>query len=111
MTKARKMILLHSSDEIPDFASEAEEATFWATHGFAEDYPRTPDPKAEELLEKLRVKRAEIRRTNPISLRLDKDLEARLRNMAKLKSTSYQTLLKEFVRERLYEEEKRHKVI
>lgn len=46
-------------------------------------------------------------RTTPISLRLDRFTLQRLKALAKLRNTGYQTLLKEFVVERLYEEEKR----
>lgn len=46
-------------------------------------------------------------RTRAISLRLDEDLLRRLKAMARRKGKGYQTLLKEFVLERLYEEEKR----
>ena len=41
------------------------------------------------------------------SIRLDADVEGRLRRVADLKQVPYQTLLKQFVGERLYEEEKR----
>ena len=45
------------------------------------------------------------------SLRLDFDLERRFWHAARLGGVPYQTLLKSFVQERLYEEEKRLKVI
>lgn len=35
MTGEHDLIPVSSVDEIPPFASEAEEADFWATHGFA----------------------------------------------------------------------------
>jgi len=50
-------------------------------------------------------------RTKPISLRLDRFTIERLRVLAALRNTGYQTLLKEFVIERLYEEEKRTGII
>ncbi|WP_420594414.1 hypothetical protein [Deinococcus sp.] len=50
-------------------------------------------------------------KSNPTSLRLSADLERRLRHLAALKGTSYQTLMKEFVLERVYEEEKRLGVV
>ncbi|AFZ69417.1 hypothetical protein [Deinococcus peraridilitoris] len=52
-----------------------------------------------------------ILKSRPTSLRLGSDLERRLRTLAELKGTSYQTLLKEFVLERIYEEEKRHGIL
>jgi hypothetical protein len=50
-------------------------------------------------------------RTTPIALRLDKFTLERLRALAAMRNTGYQTLLKEFVIERLYEEEKREGIV
>jgi hypothetical protein len=50
-------------------------------------------------------------RTTPIALRLDRFTVERLKALAALRNTGYQTLLKEFVVERLYEEEKRAGII
>jgi hypothetical protein len=50
-------------------------------------------------------------RTAPISLRLDRFTIQRLTALATLRGTGYQTLLKQFVVERLYEEEKRAGII
>jgi hypothetical protein len=50
-------------------------------------------------------------RTTPIALRLDRFTVERLKAIAALRGTGYQTLLKQFVVERLYEEEKRVGII
>ncbi len=50
-------------------------------------------------------------RTTPIAVRFDQFTLKRLRALAALRNTGYQTLLKEFVVERLYEEEKRAGII
>jgi hypothetical protein len=50
-------------------------------------------------------------RTSPIAVRFDKFTLQRLKALAALRNTGYQTLLKEFVVERLYEEEKRAGII
>lgn len=50
-------------------------------------------------------------RTTPIAVRFDEFTLKRLRVLAARRNTGYQTLLKEFVVERLYEEEKREGVI
>jgi hypothetical protein len=50
-------------------------------------------------------------RTTPIAVRFDQFTLTRLRALAALRNTGYQTLLKEFVIERLYEEEKREGII
>lgn len=50
-------------------------------------------------------------RTTPIAVRFDEFTLKRLRVLAARRNTGYQTLLKEFVVERLYEEEKREGII
>jgi hypothetical protein len=50
-------------------------------------------------------------RTTPIAVRFDQFTVTRLKALAALRNTGYQTLLKEFVIERLYEEEKRAGII
>ncbi len=50
-------------------------------------------------------------RTTPIAVRFDQFTLTRLKALAALRNTGYQTLLKEFVIERLYEEEKRQGII
>ena len=50
-------------------------------------------------------------RTTPIAVRFDQFTLKRLRSLAALRNTGYQTLLKEFIVERLYEEEKREGII
>jgi hypothetical protein len=39
----KRLKLVHSPDDVPVFATEAEEAAFWAEHAFADDWPTTPD--------------------------------------------------------------------
>jgi len=50
-------------------------------------------------------------RTTPIAVRFDQFTLKRLKALAALRNTGYQTLLKEFIVERLYEEEKREGII
>jgi hypothetical protein len=50
-------------------------------------------------------------RTTPIAVRFDEFTIKRLKELAVRRNTGYQTLLKEFVVERLYEEEKREGII
>ncbi len=97
-----RLIEVNSLDEVPEFASEREEADYWATHSFGqsffdqklEDDPDLPPP-----------------RPRPISVRFDADTITRLQAIAAKKHKGYQTLLKEFVAERLYEEEKREGIV
>jgi hypothetical protein len=50
-------------------------------------------------------------RTTPIAIRFDQFTLRRLKALATVRNTGYQTLLKQFVVERLYEEEKRERII
>jgi hypothetical protein len=50
-------------------------------------------------------------RTTPIAVRFDEFTIKRLKQLAERRNTGYQTLLKEFVIERLFEEEKREGII
>jgi uncharacterized protein (DUF4415 family) len=99
-----KLKKVHSLETIPEFAGE-EEARFWAEHGLGEELLEAMSPPPESLLPPPRP------RSRVISLRLDEDLLGRLKAIARRKGKGYQTLLKEFVLERLYEEEKREGVI
>ena len=105
MEHEKKMEEVRSPEEIPDFENEGEEAEFWAAHYLGEDLLEKAGPIPEEVLSSGRP------RTRPISLRLDEDVLGRLRAVANSKHKGYQTLLKEFVVERLYEEEKREGLI
>jgi uncharacterized protein (DUF4415 family) len=96
---------VESSEEIPQFSNEAEEAEFWASHSLGETFLEKMKPLPEDILPPARP------RTQPISLRLDSDVLERVRALAETKHKGYQTLMKEFVVERLYEEEKREGIL
>lgn len=87
------------SPEERDRAIKEFEAELAATH--REETRRRKIPK--EALAK--------GRTTPIAVRFDEFTLKRLRVLAARRNTGYQTLLKEFVVERLYEEEKREGII
>lgn len=101
MSTAERMQPLNDPSEVPAFRSEQEEDEFWTGHEITEEFIARGAPVPEEELPPPRS------RFRPISLRLDEDLLRRLRAVAESKHKGYQTLLKEFVVERLYEEEKR----
>ena len=96
---------INSPGEIPEFQSEAEEAEFWATHSLGEGMLERMGPVPEGELPPPRP------RTRPVAVRLDEDVLRRLRRLAEQRHKGYQTLLKEFVIERLYEEEKREGLV
>jgi len=85
--------------EMPSGLSDEEQLAYWETHGHTEEYLQ----KTEEVPEEERPRA----RTRPISVRFDAHTLYRIKNLADRRGVGYQTLLKEFVTERLYEEEKR----
>jgi len=89
---------LTSRDEIPANMTDDEAADFWATHTMS-----------EELLESSLADDDLPRRngrTRTISIRLEHDLLERIQEVASRKHMGYQTLMKQFLIERVYEEEK-----
>ena len=99
--RAPRMTTIHSVDEIPAFASEAEEAAFWATHEIGDDLWERLPPVPEEDLPPA------VPRTRPVGIRFDESTLRRIKILAARRHKGYQTLLREFITERLYEEEKR----
>lgn len=95
---------IHSWDEVPAFASEREEAEFWSTHALGEEL-LVEDLEGDPMLPTSRP------RTTPVSIRFDADTLGRLKRLAHHRRRGYQTMVKEFVAERLYEEEKREGII
>lgn len=100
-----RLIKIHSVSDIPDFETEEEEAQFWSTHSLSREMIEAAEPPPPEEMPPVRG------RTRPIAIRFDADTVRRLRVLARKKETGYQTLLKTFVQERLYEEEKREGII
>lgn len=89
--------------EIPDFASERQEAEFWDTHTMSDELWDSLPPVEDE---------APLPGT-PMgaSVTLNAELSERLRVLARKKGVSYVALARTFVAERLYEEEKREGII
>ena len=106
MAKARRpMTIVRGWDEVPTFATEAEEAAFWDTHELGNELLEQMGPERDPRLPPPRP------RTKPIAIRFDESTIRRVRALAQRRGKGYQTLLKEFVTERLYEEEKREGLI
>lgn len=91
--------------EIPPFGSERDEAAFWASHGLGDELLECMAPVERDILPPPRP------RSRPIAVRFDEDVLRRLRVVAARKRKGYQTLLKEFVVERLSEEEQREGLV
>ncbi len=104
MTEDKKR--LTSVSQIPKNMTDDEEAEFWATHQMTEEFLQQATVNEND--DDLPPKRTEAK---TITIRIDLDTIERLQKMAELKHKGYQTLLKQFVIERLYEEEKRSGVV
>lgn len=97
--------VVHSWDEVPAFRSEGQESRYWASHVLGEALLRKMRPAPKGLLPAPRP------RTRPVAVRFDDSTLGRIRALAARRHKGYQTLLKEFVSERLYEEEKREGIV
>ena len=104
-TKPRRaMAIVHSWDEAA-LASEAEESAFWGDLELDDVLLRQMTGDADRALPPPRP------RTKPIALRFDEETLRRAKMLASRRDKGYQTLLKEFITERLYEEEKREGLV
>ncbi len=105
-------------EDVPTFADEAEEVDFWDTHQMGPaleawcEAQRQGRPQPLPPIDRSRLRPpAPPKEQAPVSVRLEADTVRRLRALAEKKGTKYQTLLKQFVVERLYEEEKREHLV
>ncbi len=87
-----------SKEEIPANMTDEETADFWASHSRSKDLLEASI--AEDDLPRRNG------RTKTISIRLEHDLLERIQEVAAHKHMGYQTLMKQFLIERVYEEEK-----
>ncbi len=101
----KKLKEVNSRDEIPSFKNEEEEHEFWAGHTLSDEFWEDAAPIPEGELPPPRP------RKTPVSVRFDDDLINRLKALAAKKDIGYQSLLRRFVAERVYEEEKREGII
>jgi hypothetical protein len=90
---------IDSPKDIPAGLSDEERMAFLEEHGVSEYFLENVEEASEE--ERPRP------RTRPINVRFDEFTLGRLKALAGSRNVGYQTLLKTFVQERLYEEEKR----
>ncbi len=94
---------IDSPRDIPAGLSDEERMAFLEEHGVSEHFLENVEEASEE--ERPRP------RTKPINVRFDDFTLGRLKALADSRNVGYQTLLKTFVQERLYEEEKREAVL
>ena len=103
--KTKPIKLIDDPSELPTDLSDEEQLEFWETHGLSEEFL----DKTEEVPDDERPRRRE--KATPISVRFDAHTLDRIKLMADRRGIGYQTLLKQFVGERLYEEEKREGLV
>lgn len=79
-------------DEIPEFDDEAQEAAFWAEHSLQ------PDLMNGSIL------KPDVRESTTITLRFDPRMLARIKRVARSRYLNYQSMIKQWLSERLEEE-------
>ena len=89
-TKITKIISQWS--EVPSFASEEEEAAFWAQSRI--------DPR----LMNQAILKADTRESTTITLRFDPRMLARIKRLARSRYLNYQSMIKQWLSERLEKE-------
>ncbi len=103
MNEERNLQPIDSPQDIPTDLSDEEQIAFLEAHGVSEEFLENTEEVPDE--ERPRP------RTKPINVRFDDFTLGRLKGMAERRNVGYQTLLKTFVLERLYEEERREGVL
>lgn len=86
------MTTLQSWSDIPAFASEAEEAAYWQDHEL--------DPK----LMVSSTHKPDSRESTTITLRFDPRMLARIKRLARSRYLNYQSMMKQWLAERIEEE-------
>ena len=78
--------------EIPEFSDDKDEAAFWADH--------TLDPR----LMNASLHRQNVRESTTITLRFDPQMLSRIKRLARHRYLNYQSMIKQWLSERLEEE-------
>ncbi len=86
------MKTLTAWNQVPRFESEEEEAAFWA------------DARIDARLMNQALQRADNRESTTITLRFDPRLLARLKRIARSRYLNYQSMIKQWLSERLEKE-------
>ncbi len=92
---------INDPNKVPQDMTDKESAEYWDSHELTEDFLLNARPLDEF---EMPPKRTDAK---TITLRMDVDTLERLQKVAEKKHKGYQTLLKQFVIEQFYEEEKR----
>lgn len=100
MEEPKKMVPLTDPEQIRHNMSKDEEIEFWETHQITREYVEKTRPTAENFLP----------RSRSITVRFDEDLLQRLKRLAEREGKGYQTLLKEYIGDRVELEEELAKI-
>jgi hypothetical protein len=95
MPKKITMKIVSDLQSIPPFKTEADESGFWANHRLSDELLARMGPFPDGLLPPARAK------SRLISIRIDEELLARAKELAGRRRVAYQTLLKQFIQERV----------
>ena len=87
------MNTIHSWDEIPSFSDESDEATFWQQNELA--------PK----LMASSIHQPDSRESTTITLRFDPRMLARIKRLARARYLNYQSMMKQWLAERIEQEQ------
>ena len=88
------MTIITSWDQLPDFENATAENTFWQTHQI--------DPK----LMIASIHEADSRESTTITLRFDPRMLSRIKRIARSRFLNYQSMMKQWLAERLEDEMK-----
>ena len=88
------MKIIKSWDEIPEFGDEAEEAEFWS------------GSQLEPRLMNASIHQPDSRESTTITLRFDPRMLARIKRIARSRFLNYQSMMKQWLSERLEDEVK-----
>ncbi len=88
------MEIIHKWDEIPEFDDEEAEANWWTTHAL------------DVRLMNTAVLKESVRESTTITLRFDPRMLARIKRIARSRFLNYQSMMKQWLSERLEDEMK-----
>jgi predicted DNA binding CopG/RHH family protein len=86
------MLAITRWSDIPEFADEAEETRFWETH------------ELDGRLMATSVHQADTRESTTITLRFDPRMLSRIKRIARSRFLNYQSMMKQWLAERLEDE-------
>jgi len=89
------MNTIKSWGEIPEFEDDEQEAAFWTEH------------QLDGRLMNTAIHKPDVRESTTITLRFDPRMLARIKRIARARFLNYQSMIKQWLSERLEEEQKR----